>query len=37
MPKVVLYRELFLQKLIFKSWFHVSILLELVIRVNHSR
>jgi len=34
-PKVVLYREVFL-KVSFKGWLQVSVLLELVIRVNIS-
>jgi len=35
-PKVVLYHEVvFFSKVTFKSWFQVSILLELVVHVNN--
>jgi len=35
-PKVVLYCEIVFSKVSFKSWFQVSVLLELVVRVNNS-
>jgi len=36
-PKIVLYREIVFTKVAFKSFVQVSVLLELVVRINNSR